>query len=91
MRLVIQYQVSDECTYSYEVNTPVEYESAEAFAVDFEKFVMDNWTKYSFEGFDFAGKKWEPSNHGKVHASLSNTKFEYYAPTILTVDEWFAQ
>lgn len=46
MRLVIQFQVGDRYTYSATETVPVIYESAEAFAVDFETFCLDNKDKY---------------------------------------------
>ena len=83
MRLVIEYHDGDGCTYSCNVTVPVLYESAEAFAVDFEKFCMDikSSGKYSLYGNSFAGQEWD--------ASFFFEDEVYFPPNIYTVDEWF--
>lgn len=87
MRLVIVYHMGDGCTYSCTETVPVEYESAEAFAVDFEKVAMDTYnTGANYGAFMFAGHEWYTENH----AYYDNGENVYDAPTILTVDEWFA-
>jgi hypothetical protein len=77
MRLILEYVVSDGCSYSFDVTLPVEYESAEALLIDFEtalnKSLKDK--KYSF---DFIGKSFDVNNFN--HAIL---------PNISTLDEWF--
>ena len=83
MRLIIEYTVGDGCTYHCINTEPVEYESPEAFAVDFEKAVKD---AVNCHDFFFAGRAWVPSNHGYYD---SNRVWWYTAPDILTVDEWF--
>jgi hypothetical protein len=86
MRLVIEYNDSDGCTFSCDVTVPVVYESAEAFAVDFEKFCKEIHAKelagdYSSSLVKFAGKSWGTSYFFEDGV--------YYAPSISTVDEWF--
>ena len=79
MRLVIKYSVGDGCTFSCTVTTPVIYESAEAFAVEFEEACKANRGKYQMR---FAHLDFEPANF------LCND--EYFGPDIMTVDEWFS-
>jgi hypothetical protein len=77
MRLILEYSDSDGCTYSCTVTLPVVYESGEALLVDFEKLCEGNKGDFMFAGMEFQ----------------SHTFFEegvYYAPTVYTVDEWFA-
>jgi hypothetical protein len=86
MRLVIEYHDGDGCTYSCDVTVPVVYESAEAFAVDFEKFCKDiksSGKGNSLYGDSFAGQKWDVSGFFEDGV--------YYAPRISTVDEWFRE
>lgn len=94
MQLVILYVSGDEtCTCEHVI--PVEYESAEAAAVDFETCCIEmeiknaeihkanqtsSYTPYEYE-FEFAGKKWYYNDFFE-----GNT---YYPPTILTINEWF--
>jgi len=86
MRLVIVYQMGDGYTYSCRNTVPVEYESAEAFAVEFEKAAKDSYkTGANYGNFMFAGHKWSSQNH----AYYDNGKDVYDEPTVLTVDEWF--
>lgn len=83
MRLVIEYVVGDGCTYHCTNTTPIEYESAEAFAVEFEEACRVNLlnTRWPLQNFTFAGKEWD----------VSDFYFDgiYIAPEIFTVDEWF--
>lgn len=81
MQLVIKYTVGDGCTYWCDVTTPVNYESGEAFLVDFEKFCKENLDYNIMNPPVFAQLKWEPDRF------FENGK--YYAPDVLTVDEWF--
>jgi hypothetical protein len=86
MRLVIEYSVGDGYTYSCDVTVPVVYESAEAFAVDFEKFCKDlesSGKVCSLYGDVFAGQEWDVSSFFEDGV--------YYAPRISTVDEWFEE
>lgn len=81
MRLVLEYTESDGCTYSFTTTLPVEFESAEALAVEFEekmkKARQNNECDVTFAGHEFY-----------CGAFFENGK--YYPPAILTIDEWFA-
>lgn len=78
MRLVIKHSVTDNCTYWCERVVPVNYESAEAFMVDFEEACQNN---INAPDFKFASETWDSYHF------FENGK--YYGPEILTVDEWF--
>jgi hypothetical protein len=78
MRLVIEHTVGDGCSW-HAINTiPVEYESAEAFAVEFEEACEQARARLEFT---FAGKVWGADNFFEDGV--------YYPPEVLTVDEWF--
>lgn len=87
MRLVLRYQESDGCTYSCTHTIPVEYESAEALAVHFERAMRDgveareSETEFLGQGFYAPGFFW-------VDTSTQMTM--YGGPDILTLDEWYA-
>ena len=86
MRLIIEYQVSDGCTYSCTVTQPVVYESAEHFAVDFEQFCRNTLADClaCFPTLPkFAGIEWDPTDF--------ITDDGYFGPQIMTVDEYFEQ
>jgi len=89
MRLVIEYTVGDGCTY-HAVNTvPVEYESAEAFFVEFEEAckevrVQAKQTRRHWLEFTFAGLEWDAD-------CFFTSDGDYCPPEILTVDEWFSR
>ena len=83
MRLVVEYSEGDGCTYSCTNTEPIEYESAEAFAVEFEQFCLDNKDHDPWCLKMFADKEWD--------VSVFFFKGKYYPPTIMTVDEWFNQ
>jgi hypothetical protein len=86
MRLVIRYSIGDECSWNATETVPVEYESAEAFAVEFAAFCRANHKRgYSHHMAEFAGQQWCPDNFFLGRAN------DYYPPEILTVDEWFAE
>jgi hypothetical protein len=92
-RFVIEYTVSDECTYSCTVTLPIEYKSAEDLIVDFEaaatKAMNLNYFDREFVlgGITFnAGDFFEQD----VSSGSEQPKSTYFGPTILTIDEWFA-
>ena len=78
MKLVITYDVGDGCTYGYEVNECVEYESAEAFICDLEKWVKENKDSEPspYAGSGFLGTNIQPDN--------SQGQF-----LVRTLDQWF--
>ena len=81
MRLVIEYTAGDRYTWHATITVPVEYESAEAFAVEFEQACRECPARHY--DFKFAGHTWEVCDFIIDGA--------YYPPEIFTVDEWFAQ
>lgn len=80
MRLVIIYTVTDECHYWFEQVVPVEYESAEAFLVDFEKSLEDAISSRK-PRFLAGGQEWDKYDFLDGKKTLM--------PEVLTVDEWF--
>jgi hypothetical protein len=85
MRLVIEYTEGDGCSW-YATNTiPVEYESAEAFAVEFEEACHLQYNKNSWQhkNFILAGKEWDVDDFFDDG--------NYCPPEVLTVDEWFTR
>lgn len=82
MRLVIEFSAGDGCTWWATVSVPVVYESAEAFAVDFEEACLKAKSSAEYT-FKFAGYDWEPGDF--------IIDGDYFPPDILTVDEWFAR
>lgn len=83
IKLVIEYVCSDGCTYSFTNSIPVQYHSAEAFAVDFEAAWTEARLSDEFE-FDFAGKSWDREDFRDADP------YVFSMPRIFTVDEWFA-
>ena len=91
MRLIVEYPITDHCTYSFTASVPAEYESAEAFLVDFERMCRD------------AKKVWEdnwPTKQSPSEIEIGNQTFDfadfferdrYFGPDVFTVDEWFAE
>jgi hypothetical protein len=89
MRLVIEYYVGDGYTWSATNTVPVEYESAEAFVVEFEEAckearVQAKQTRRHWLEFTFAGLEWDAD-------CFFTSDGEYCPPEILTVDEWFSR
>jgi hypothetical protein len=80
MKLVIHWTHGDGCTYSCEETVPVEYESEEAFLVDFEDACAKVRSSKQWD-FTFAGHCWS------VDHFYENGR--YYAPTIGTLEQWF--
>ncbi|MBC8737008.1 hypothetical protein F6X40_09325 [Paraburkholderia sp. UCT31] len=79
VRLVVDYGVTDGCTYHCRVTVPVLYKSAEDFVVDFEAWCQANRTAHELK---FAGVSFNPDNFFEEGV--------YYGPDVMTVDEWFA-
>lgn len=87
MRLVLEYQDTDDCTYSCAVTYPIEYESAEALSVDFERAMRAGLGSQSSATVMFAGLEMYPPNFFYVD---THTQARVYCdPNIWTIDEWF--
>ena len=91
MRLIIEYEHGDGFTYTATRTIPMEYDSAEALAVDFEQAIKDNWGLDWFNRgmVKIGGQEFDSGDFGRYNVR-KNTD-EYVAPNIYTVDEWFAQ
>lgn len=85
MKLVLAYAAGDGYTWWANVRLPIEYESAEAAAVDFEKLCKDALDAYksNWASIDFAF-----CQH-KFCASDFFIDGKYSAPDFWTIDEWF--
>jgi hypothetical protein len=86
MRLVISYEVDTDNVSSLN-NVPVNYESKEKFAADFETACRD--TLNDDDGDDYftlGGYDWYCLNHYD-----SETYSKFTGPKIMTVDEWFGE
>lgn len=86
MKLVLCYNIGDGCTFSCDVVLPVEYESAEAAIVEFERRAAEARTASGYV-FWFAGHEFDTSDF--FWKSTTQDRFE--PPDLLTIDEWFAQ
>ena len=88
MKLVMCYSIGDGCTFSCDVTLPIEYESAEAAIVEFERLCLEaralKWP--DSQEFWFAGHEFEPSPF-----FWRNTPDRFDSPDFLTIDEWFAR
>lgn len=105
MKLILNYTVSDGCTYSAEVTYPVEYESAESFYEYFveglkaavreqRSFLFSGVEFYTHEFFRFLDKDEVKQYRAKdyLRDMLFETEHGVYAfdaPLVLTVEEWF--
>lgn len=103
MKLVIEYQIGDDYTWGATLTLPVEYESAEAFLVDFEELVMK--TRADFIRDDTLNDRSKPGDGWlslETEFTLAGHRFSWdrfwsnedktiYPPRIMTIDEWFKQ
>jgi len=99
MKLVVSYHVGDGYTYSCDVTTPLEYESAEAFIVHFEDKLKEYLTKcdeeYTPSEFTLAGIEFSATDHiwNQRQEKRKSDKVEYVRhidlPTVETLEEWF--
>lgn len=89
VRLVIQYDSGDGCTFSCTNTHPIMAESAEGVAVEFEaaakKADRAGEHEFTMYGVDFD----TTSFFVHVGGPLSIAKRTYSAPSIFTLDEWF--
>jgi hypothetical protein len=92
MRLVIKWSHGDECTYSCDETEPVEYSSAEAFIVDFES-AIESAVAANLGEFMFANCTWWTDDFQyRMYDAKNRYKGQgIVLPSVLTVDEWFAQ
>lgn len=80
MKLVVTYTVGDACTYCCDEVRAVEYESAEAFIVDFEKAAREAKEKRQWE-FNLANLEWSCGDF--FHSNV------LYCPEVHSLEEWF--
>lgn len=88
MRLVMTFTAGDGCTYSCDVALPIEYESAEAAIVEFERDAKAAYLGGGV-GFMFAGHE---LNANDFFGRVSGQPWQdapFYGPDFLTIDEWF--
>lgn len=88
MQLVIEHDAGDRYTWWARCTIAVIYESAEAFAVDFEAFCLQNRDVRGHPDPAFAGHTWDMGDFFPYNEDYEIG--EYTAPEIYTVDEWFA-
>lgn len=86
MRLVMQYEVTDDFTFSVGTSHQFVYKSAECALVDFESVLIAAHEKAKKTGIwsdsvFFANQRWSLSNFFDGDAII--------LPTILTLEEWF--
>lgn len=82
MKLIVTYSTSDGCTYHADHVVPVEYDSEEAFLVDFEKWAeehRDGNFLYANEGF---------LNHGLFPSVYFGDEFSSPCE-VYTLEKWF--
>ena len=79
MRLIVEYCITDGCTYSFYQIVPVVYDSTEAFLVDFEEQCLEK--RLTYIDVELGGQTFD-ANH-----FFENDIF--IEPNIYTVDEWF--
>lgn len=82
MRLILQYSVSDGCTYSFTVTEPVVYESKEVLVTHLTELCKAK-IKSPMTELHFI--------NGQVSIDISDliVNGKYYLPDILTIDEYF--
>lgn len=80
-RIVVEYQNTDGFTFSCTTSVPVEYSSMEEFKRDFELAAIKAYVDQKSEFI--VGKYKFP-----IQAAVDDG--EYYEPSILTLDQWFA-
>ena len=87
MKLILEYDIGDGCTYGCTETVPINYESAEALIVDFEEKCKAAKKEWEFPTgtyryvFEIGGQTFDFTNFF--------VKEEYFSPRIFTVDEWF--
>ncbi len=86
MKLILEYQESDGCTYSCTNTHPIEYESAEALSVALEKAMRKGLDERVGE-VQFAGFNFYPPRF--FYVDTSTKAMVYDEPHIWTIDEWF--
>lgn len=83
-KLILQYQVSDDCTFSVTETVPFYGESVEAALFDLEIL----WEKPRKDSMGFA----KPFNFAGVEFYKSDFTCdgEFHPPRIMTVEDWFS-
>ncbi len=82
-KIVVSYNESDGCTYSFEVVQPVEYDSIEKFYCDFEDALKTACRVKSNQG------SFGPFDFEHFMFQRNDKKWDFVMPEIQTLDEWF--
>jgi hypothetical protein len=98
MKIVMEYECGDDCTFSCRNTLPIEYSSIEEASIVFEELVQqhskDRYTDFVFCGHEFSPDTFLMTNYDhdkdKKHSSWPFSEL-YISPTFMTVDEWFKQ
>lgn len=91
MKLVLTYEVSDDCTYSCTTDIPFEYESIESAELEFLRLyeeacnISDIW-KRTFV-FEFCGKEYYCGDFSGYRNGVTS----YREPRIRELEEWFKE
>lgn len=84
MRLIMEYTVSDGCSYCYDVVTPIEYESEESFILDFES-ALDKAISAKKAHFYIVNSTYNVDDHTYYDSSILKKNL----PNISKLDNWF--
>lgn len=90
MKFVLSHTYGDSLSWSSDITFPIEYESAEALIVDFEKAARHafsyNLLIFVFANHEFITEYFFVSRHPGPNEKSG----DYICPEIMTIDEWFA-
>lgn len=86
MKIVMEFSIKSECTYSCTNTVPIIYSSIEAASADFEKLCKDAYNASDllwWDEFSFAGHRFD--------ICIFYEDDEFIPPKFMTVDEWFEE
>lgn len=90
-RLILEYEVSDGCTYSCYCTAKFLYKSKDDLLIDLEIFADEYILKVlEHGGFDI-NKQYQifSTETGTLDITIFVDNYVYYPPRIYTIDEWF--
>lgn len=90
MKLVMEYEVSDDFTYHFTATVPFEYVSIDAFLYDLMTATLEafNSKKYNF---NFIGREFNYSTFSYFENPEKERGLEFSPPRVYTLEDWFQE
>lgn len=93
MKIVLEYYVTDNCTYSNKIVETLEYNSLEEAELEFLRLCEEHYDKDGKEpksyDFIFCGEEYSSYNFFIRHDTKKHYEIKYEGPNFYTLEDWW--